>query len=389
MLQLGTVSRKFAIAGSAVVQLQPSMKFWGPFNFGTALMLGLAPSLRRLEIGRRAIGSPGLAKAAAAATQLTALTLAGDDTTACTHADMVLQECHALQVLKFRGVRAPSVFPKGIQELKLGLNDSSNVSSALGRSKFAGGFTDVLMLRLASLQHLRHLKLWLGDTGTLPTSGQVCALQRLTVSFDVAQRRDMDLSWLQAQSHQELCMHVSTFANAAVQQEVSEQLQVMQLHDLRLSFWRDMEPEYQHIWEPITVTGRVTLNLHSLRCYIRHIPTGPDLYIHAYVESHEALHVAWQPLAAASRILIQAGGANEIRLVRPWEAEDVLGLTRAWQLTLRGVLVSSRHGLPPSQLPPSDDCEGGLYSWQNQAATSAGWALPTRSRDMADIFSRA
>ena len=344
-------------------------------------MLGWAPDIKTLSIGRTTLASPGLAAFAAAATQLTALALDGNDFAACTRADLMLQECHALQVLKCTCLCVPTVYPEGIQTLCLDLHKASSIGLCMSQ---AGGLTDALMLRLASLRHLSDLTLHLGDTATLPTSGHVCALQRLTVSLDVAERREVDLSWLQAQPHQELRVHVSMAANADVQRAVSEQLQGMQLHDLGLAFWGPMELEYQQIWKPITVTGRVKLTLHRLGCYIQHVPTGPDLYIHADVERDEGLHVAWQPVAAAERVTIHAGDHNEIWLVRPGNAQDAFELDRPWQLTLYGPLAHPQ--LPPSQLPPSDDCEEGLYSWQNQAATSAGWILPTSSRDTTHIF---
>ena len=361
------------------MHLQPSLSLprFETRNLASALMLGWAPGVRCIEAWQSTLCSPKFTDFTAAATQLTALRLSGNDVMSSARADLVLQGCHSLQQLVCRWRCVPTWYPQSIQDLSLELDP---MCQALSELPNAGHFVDALVLRLARLQHLRRLTLHLGDTALLPASTRVPELQRLSVSFSVAKRRELDLSWLQAQPHWQLCVHVSIERNAAMQRAASQQLQGMQLHDFGLTFSEPCKASYQRIWQPITVAGKVSLYLYRLDCSIKVVPAGQNLHIHAKPEKDEVMTIAWQTLTAASCVRIQAEECREVQIRRPGKVQDAMTLDRPWQLLIQGA------GAHPSELPRSRSCTKGLYSWQNQAAAAAGWTLPLSLRDTAHDF---
>ena len=360
------------------MQLQPSLslpRFEGR-NLASALMLGWAPGVRCIGAWQSTLCSPKFAEFTAAATQLTTLYLTGSDIMSSARADKVLQGCHSLQQLVCRWRCVPTWYPQSIQDLSLELDP---MCQALSELPNAGHFVDALVLRLARLQYLRRLTLHLGDTALLPTAARVPELQRLSVSFSVAKRREPDLSWLQAQPHQELCVHVSIEGNVAMQRAASQQLQGMQLHDLGLAFLGPCKVSYQRIWQPVTA-GKVSLFLDRLETPIELVPAGQHLRIHAKSEDDEVMTLAWQMLTAASCVSIYAGECHEVRIRCPGKVQDALMLDKPWQLLIQGATAH------PSELPRSLSCTKGLYGWQNQAAAAAGWDLPVSLRDTAHDF---
>ena len=374
--QVSSINNQFGQAVQYLICTRPKV-VWDdmegyrfPVTFHTKLMLSWAPLIRELDLLVSQISPAGL-PAFVALSQLTSLKLRGWLWTGCAYTpiDPLLQQCSHLQTLSSDNGLVPTVYPPSLQRLKLIMpryqpdNPHCLTSAAVA---------DNLVLQISQASRLQYLTLDLGKWGVLPSVQQLPRLQRLNVSFSLAENKYMDLSWLRAQPCQELWVHVGiSFGHSRTRADVIAQLQQVEMQHCHLEFGQKILMLRQAAWQHVRAAGRMLVTVDSLNSPLLHLPSGPELHIKlgcAGVSEHT--DISWQALLrAGSCVVIEKGAEHTLKLCSPGGISTAQLFQQPWQLTI--LSVSLLQGLPLS-LP----CEPGTYFWQNQAATAAGWKQP-------------
>ena len=328
-------------------------------------MLSWAPAIQELAL--RPQQCAGSAPFASAATQLTALRLAVDDLVSCTHADFLLEQCRQLQTLCWMGWSVSTVYPHSLREVTFHFTSMPTSSGVGGDSRHA----DALMLRLARLPHLHSLTLILASSSAmLPTTETLHCLRSLTVSFGLADRKSMDLQWLQAQQCDKLRVHVNSTGqdrcDASAMQQTADRLQRLQLHELHLSC-NQVTSQHLGMWQGVRAMHRCSLTFYRCSGPLSHMPGGAELHIHVRASLGD-IQVSWESLLLAAErvVILYARTQYVLSFCSPGSMMHAQGLCRPWQITVHADTC-------PNAFPAIEAVRPGVYFWQNQAAATAGW----------------
>ena len=295
-------------------------------------MLQSAPGLRSLILTYQNLADPAAEGFAAAATQLTSLSLYGDSAQGvhtCAHADFVLQACKSLQRLSCSGWCVPAWYPQTLEVLSLDLSDCCRAFSR-------PAYGEAVMMRMARLPHLRRLHLELRNTAWLPREEILLPqLQHLSVCVDMEDRTEIDLSWLQSQlCHLRVDVHVS--GDADLQRSLSSQLHELHVEELTLYFQNDFTSELQEIWHQVSVAGTLKVSLGRWITPVQQLPRCRELRFSLSDDYPDTAEVAWQAVAAANSVIVTLHMKYGFHLSEPGSMADVADRDRPWQLCVQG-----------------------------------------------------
>ena len=340
---MSTVSKKLSSAASGLVHTTRRMELWSNDELewqhiwlDSSLLLQWAPLLSELFLDTPALGINGLPTfAKMAGSKLVQLSLDCDDALAAAQAGHLFSICTGLEKLVLDGAHISLTgFPPGLRSLQVIFSEIIDRPSL--KSSWDPLQASALLHSIARQEHLEDLSLTFRvDEIQLSCPSLNLPRMRVTLEFYLAERMDLDLSWL----HSQPCSMLSVIVRADtdkphLHQLVTDQLQqVQRLHSLTLKMSAAFPKALQLMWKRLSMSTSFDLDLDygsSRGGGLQALPSSPKITILAM---HHGLVLDWAAVTSqAAEFSLQVAPGRGLTILGDPVTPDYLG--RAWQLKI-------------------------------------------------------
>ena len=245
--------------------------------------------------------------------------------------DHMLEQCSPRELQCNFGY-VPMTVPPELRQLSIQLDEWTKLEHAGSSIEQAlGGL--VYRLRHSSLETL---ELSLGYCSVVAAPVCMPHIVSLNVDFTLVDHKSIDLSWLQAQPVDHLCLNITVRSQDAAQQlRLIRQLQLLSIHWLCLELEAAVSEQVQRQWARLELVNEMSLYLPPSEMHISELPRSKCMYIHGCPEKAAlpAITISWSAICSSrSRTRISPGHHGQVIYIidapghlpdrsHPWEFE--------------------------------------------------------------------
>ena len=266
-----------------------------------------------------------------AAEQLEVLIARTSSLLAAAQLDHMLDQCSPRELqCKFGYV--PTTFPPKLQQLTIQLEYWTEMER--GGSSFEQAVGGLLYrLRNSSLDTL---ELSLGEHSVVAAPVCMPHMDTLALEFTLVDHKSVDLSWLQVQPVDHLCLTITVRSQDAGQQlRLIRQLQLLSIQWLSLELEGAVSEQLQQQWARFELVNEMVLYLPPSEMHISELPRSKCMYIYGCTKKAnlQTVSISWSAICSSrSKTSISPGHHAQVIHIfgcpghipdraHPWECE--------------------------------------------------------------------
>ena len=208
--------------------------------------------------------------------KLDTLTICTSSLLAAAQADHMLSKCSPKHLDCTHGY-VPTIFPLSLRKLSIQLDEWTQLEGTESSMEQAVGG---LLYRMRDQTSLVTLELFLGESSVVAAPICLPHLENLCVDFTLVDDNNVDLSWLQSQPADYLCLEITIKAQHPSQQIwLVRQLQLLDIHYLCFKLEAVVSERVQQQWARLELVHDLLLDFPPSQMHISELPPSNCTYI--------------------------------------------------------------------------------------------------------------